>query len=147
MRLVDPFREFDQLFSSFNTGSRTGGMMPMDAFRTEDGQFVIRFDLPGVHANDVEITVEDQVLTVTATRSFEDTSGADWLVRERPHGTHSRQIRLGRNLDGEGINARYDQGVLSLTIPMKEEAKPRKVEIEVGNGQHSNDRVLETSSA
>ncbi len=145
MRFVDPFREFEQLFQSLGPTFRSSGTMPMDAFRHED-DFVIRFDLPGVNPDDVEITVEDQVLTVTATRQFEDTSGADWLVRERPHGTHSRQLRLGPTLDGGGVSARYDQGVLTLTIPVREDAKPRKVEIEIGERQ-SEDRVLETSTA
>ncbi len=144
MRFTDPFREFDALFESFGAPFRSAGMMPMDAFR-KGGELVIRFDLPGVQQEDISVSVENQVLTVTASRAFEDTSGADWLVRERPHGTHSRQIRLGQSLDASNITARYEHGVLFLTIPVKEEAKPRKIDVEFEAG--SGAAVLETSGA
>ncbi|MGZ5385693.1 MAG: Hsp20/alpha crystallin family protein, partial [Acidimicrobiia bacterium] len=75
---------------------------------------------------------ENNVLTVKAERMLEDTEGANWLLRERPTSTHSRQVRLGERLDTGSLNATYDQGVLTVTLPMREESKPRRVAIEHG---------------
>lgn len=142
-RVLDPFREFDRLFDQVGAfGVARGGTMPMDAFRRED-VYELRFDLPGVHPENISLEVEDQTLTIEATRAWEDTEGVAWLSRERPHGTHSRQIRLGSALDAGAVEANYDQGVLTVTIPVKAEAKPRKVSIEVGEKQP----VLEASAS
>jgi HSP20 family protein len=129
MRFNDPLldRFFD--FGTFNTRS---GLMPMDAFRKDD-TYVLRFDLPGVHPENLAIEVEDSTLTISAERPLEDTEGAVWLVRERPQGAHSRQIKLGSALDGTAVEATYDHGVLTVTIPVREEAKPRKISVAVGN--------------
>ena len=127
MRFIDPFEEMDRMMSSFG-GRWRGGIMPMDAFE-KDGIYTLRFDLPGVNPDDVDLTVEGKVLTVTAERPVEETEGATWLLRERPSGTHRREVRLGDRLDATNVNASYDNGVLTVTIPTREEAKPHKVDI------------------
>jgi HSP20 family protein len=81
----------------------------------------------------IDLTVEKNVLTVSAARQPAHTEGAQWLVNERPQGAFSRQLFLGEGLDAEHVEASYDQGVLTVTIPVAEQAKPRKVEIAAGN--------------
>lgn len=132
LRFVDPFNEIDRMMQRF--GSTGAGLMPMDVYE-KDGTFVICFDLPGVDPDDVEMTVESNVLTVTAERPLEDTEGANWMVRERPSGRHSRQLRLGPSLDASKVEANYDHGVLTVQIPVREEAKPFKVSIKAGAHQ------------
>lgn len=131
LRFRDPFQELDQMMSTFG-GRWQGGIMPMDAFE-RDGVFTLRFDLPGVNPDDVDLTVEAGVLTVTAERPVEETEDATWLLRERPSGVHRREVRLGDRLDGAKVNATYDNGVLTVTIPTREEARPHKVAIASGN--------------
>lgn len=132
LRFTDPFEEMDRMLSSFG-GRWRAGVMPMDAFE-RDGVFTLRFDLPGVDPDHVDVTVEHQVLTVTAERKFEETEGATWLMRERPTGAHRREVRLGDRLDASKVNASYDQGVLTVTIPIKEEARPQKISISASGG-------------
>lgn len=137
LRFPDPFQEMDRLMAQAGGGWR-GGLMPMDAFE-KNGVYTLRFDLPGVDPDHVDLTVEAGVLRVTADRKFEDTEGANWLIRERPNGTHSREIRLGERLDPAEVEASYDQGVLTVTIPIKEEAKPRRVSITGGSAHKAID--------
>lgn len=133
-RFVDPFEEMDRMLGQFGGRWRAGGLMPMDAFE-KDGLYTLRFDLPGADPDGVDVTVEHGVLTVTAERPVEETEGANWLVRERPTGTHSRQIRLGDRLDTGAIQADYDQGVLTVTIPIRPEAKPQRISVRSGGTQ------------
>jgi len=133
LRFMDPFEELDQLLSSRVSGWR-GALMPMDAFE-KDGMYTLRFDLPGVDPDHVDLMVENNVLTVTADRKLENTEGANWLLRERPTGTHSRQVRLSERLDTGQVHASYDQGVLTVTLPIREEAKPQRVAIKQGSHQ------------
>jgi len=133
MRFMDPFEEIDRMVSSFG-GRWRGGIMPMDAFE-HDGVYTLRFDLPGVKPEDVDLTVEGNVLTVTAERPTEEIEGVTWLLRERPAGTHRREVRLGDRLDTANVNASHENGVLTVTIPMSEEAKPHKVAISSGTAE------------
>ena len=133
-RFMDPFEEMDRMFGSFGGRVRTGGLMPMDAFE-KDGVYTLRFDLAGANPDAVDVTVESGMLTVTAERPVEETEGVNWLVRERPTGTHSRQIRLGERLDPGNVDAHYDHGVLTVTIPIRPEAKPHKVSVSSGQQQ------------
>lgn len=126
-RFVDPFEEMDKMLDAFG-GRVRGGLMPMDAFEKDD-VYTLRFDLAGADPDRVDVTVERGVLTVTAHRAVEDTEGVNWLVRERPTGIHSRQVRLGDRLDTERVEANYDAGVLTVTIPVRPEARPHKVAI------------------
>lgn len=130
-RMVDPFEELDRMLGGFGDRPR-GGLMPMDAYE-KDGVYTLRFDLAGADPSKVDVTVEGGVLTVTAERPVEDTEGVNWLIRERPTGTHSRQVRLGERLDSASITANYDHGVLTVTIPMRAEAKPHKVAVTSGS--------------
>lgn len=123
----DPFTDFDRLWRHFESVPGAG-QMPMDAYAKDD-EYVLTFDLPGVRPDSVDITVENSVLTVTVERPNEDTEGVNWMVRERPTGKHSRQVKLGAKLDSGSISANYDQGVLTVRIPVREDAKPYKVSI------------------
>jgi HSP20 family protein len=126
---TDPFREFDRLAQQLLGAGTTSrpAVMPMDAWREGD-TFVLEFDLPGVSPDTVDIDVERNVLTVKAERPAKN---GDWelLASERPTGLFSRQLVLGDNLDLEQVSAHYDAGVLRLTIPVAERAKPRKIEV------------------
>jgi HSP20 family protein len=128
----DPFRELDRLAQQLwgDGRSRTTTLsMPMDAYRKED-VFLVQIDLPGVRAESIELTVEDNVLTVKAERPSPDTSeGVQTLVAERPYGVFTRQMFLGDNLDVERIEANYESGVLTLSIPVAPHAKPRRIEV------------------
>jgi HSP20 family protein len=124
---TDPFRDLDRLTQQvFGTVARPAAM-PMDAFRKGD-TFYIKLDLPGTTLDAIELTVEQNVLTVHATRPAMN-GEAELLVAERPAGTFTRQVFLGDTLDAEHIEADYTVGVLTLAIPVHEAAKPRKVEI------------------
>lgn len=125
----DPFRELDRLAQP-PWGGRPA-VMPMDAYR-RNGDFVVHFDLPGVDPASIDLTVEKNVLTVTAERHFARQEGDEITVSERPQGRFNRQLFLGESLDSERISAHYDQGVLTLHIPVAERAKPRKVEVSAG---------------
>jgi HSP20 family protein len=100
----------------------------MDAYRRGD-QFIVEFDLPGVEPESIELTVEKNVLSVRSERRFEPREGDEVLVAERPHGTYTRQLFLGDTLDSENVQANYEHGVLTLTIPVAEAAKPRRVQV------------------
>lgn len=133
-RFVDPLEEMDRMFGTLGGRWRSGAQMPMDAYE-KDGIYTLRFDLAGADPDAVDVTVESGLLTVTAERPVEETEGVNWLVRERPTGTHSRQVRLGERLDAGNVQAHYDHGVLTVTIPMRAEAKPHKVSISSGGQQ------------
>lgn len=124
----DPFQEMDRLFSSFAGNARQSGGMPMDLFRTGD-HYVLSMDLPGVDPGTIDVSVEDRTLTIRAERTQRSDSDAQWLVRERPAGTFARQLTVGRGLALDSISASYTDGVLSLTIPVSEDAKPRKIQV------------------
>jgi len=125
---TDPFRELDRLTEQvFGTTTRPA-VMPMDAWREGD-EFVVEFDLPGVKAEDVDLDVERNVLTVKAERLTSDGKDSEMIAAERPRGVFSRQLFLGDNLDTDHVQAEYDAGVLRLTIPVAEQAKPHKIEI------------------
>lgn len=126
----DPFRELDRITQ--NTWAQNRPSMPMDAYR-RSGDFVVNFDLPGIDPSTIDLTVEKNVLTVSAERSPSRAEGDEIVVAERPHGRFSRQLFLGESLDSDKITANYDQGVLTLHIPVAERAKPRKVEVTTGD--------------
>lgn len=126
-RTFDPFREMDRWFSDVSrTPASTA--LPMDLYRTGEN-FVARMDLPGVDPASIDIDIEDRTLTIRADRKPVTESEAQWLVRERPSGTFARQLTLGQGVALDRIEAEYSDGVLSLTIPVAEEAKPRKISV------------------
>ena len=127
---TDPFRELDrltqQVFGTMGTTARPAAM-PMDAWRDGD-EFVVEFDLPGVDPSTVDLDVERNVLTVRAERPGLNEK-SELIAAERPRGVFSRQLILGDNLDTGKVQANYAAGVLRLTIPVAEQAKPRKIAI------------------
>lgn len=131
---TDPFREFDRLTQQvFGTTARPAAM-PMDAYRDGD-TFVVEFDLPGVDAESIDLTVEQNVLTVRAERSGKQDEGREMIAAERPRGTFTRQLFLGETLDTDRLDASYDAGVLTVHIPVAEQAKPRRVSVASGGGK------------
>lgn len=127
LRTTDPFRDLDRLASQVLGTTNRPAVMPMDAWREGD-VFHIEFDLPGVSQESIDLDVERNVLTVRAERISRN---GDWemLASERPRGVFSRQLVLGDNLDLDQIQANYNAGVLQLTVPVAERAKPRKIEV------------------
>ncbi len=125
---TDPFRELDRLTQQvFGTTARPAAM-PMDAYQHGD-DFYIHFDLPGIKADSISLTVEQNVLTVRAERAPIQANGAEMIVAERPYGVCTRQVFLGETLDADKIRADYAAGVLTLTIPVRESAKPRSIQV------------------
>jgi HSP20 family protein len=131
---MDPFRELDRLFEAAGTAAGAATRtVPMDAVRRGD-RVHVRFDLPGIDPDSVDLTVERNQLTLTAERAQARQEGEEWLVAERPVGRFTRTLFLGDNLDADRIEARYEHGVLEVTIPVAEQAKPKKVSINASSG-------------
>lgn len=131
---TDPFRDLDRLTQQiFGTAARPA-VMPMDAWREGD-EFVVEFDLPGVDLDSIDLDVERNVLTVKAERPPRADQDKDLVAAERPRGVFSRQLILGDNLDTGAVAATYASGVLTLRIPVAEQAKPRKISVTSGEGQ------------
>ena len=130
----DPFHRLDELRDRLLSGGRTPLSFPMDAYRRGD-EFVVHLDLPGVEPETIDVAVENQVLTVSAERRAEQHEGDQFLVSERPQGRFQRQLRLGSTIDTEAIAASYDDGVLTLTLPVSERAKPRQIQVGRGGDQ------------
>lgn len=123
----DPFAEFDRMTRDA-IPARGRNMMPVDAYRIGD-RFYLHFDLPGVDPDSIDITIEKNTLTVKAERSWQPADEAAVLMSERPQGSFARQFFLGEGLDADRIEAGYDHGVLTVTIPVAEQAKPRKISV------------------
>ena len=130
---TDPLSDFGRLFQAMwgVPGSLGRSLLPMDAYRSGD-RVVVHIDLPGVDPKSIECSVERNVLSVKAERSFARSEGEDVLIAERPQGNFVRELFLGDGLDAEHVEATYDDGVLTVTIPVAESAKPRKVAITTG---------------
>lgn len=129
---TDPFRDFDRLAQQVLGTSARPSVMPMDAYRSGD-EFIVHFDLPGIVPESIELDVERNVLNVRAERPSPAPEDADMLVAERPTGTFTRQLFLGDTLDTERIDAAYDAGVLTVRIPVAEQAKSRRIPISGGD--------------
>jgi HSP20 family protein len=129
----DPFREIDRVTQMLSQpgGAARPMTLPMDAYRDDD-VFVVHLDVPGVDPSSIDLTVERNVLTVRAERTWEPQDGREVVVQERPQGTFTRQLFLGESLDPDRVEATYDRGVLTLTIPVAAQARPRKVEVTAG---------------
>ena len=137
----DPFRDVDRLAQQVFSSWQGPRAFPMDVYRSGD-HYVVNFDLPGVDPGSIDLQVEDNMLTVTAERSARTDSQDEAIVIERPTGTFRRQLVLGEGLDTEAVSATYDEGVLTVTIPVHEKAKPRKIEI----SRTDSPKVIEGSS-
>src|ERR1700754_987156 len=124
----DPFRELDRLADQALAGARTARTLPMEALRCGD-EFIVSIDVPGTQAKDIDLTVERNVVEITTRRRPIRQEGDEVIVDERPQGEFRRQLFLGDNHDPDKLTAKYDHGVLTLTIPVSEASKPRKIEI------------------
>ncbi len=145
----DPFfRDLNRMASEVFGSARSPQTMAMDAYR-EGENYVVEFDLPGIDPDSLEVSAENNTLTVRAhregrqaTAGGENGSGVRYITAERPRGTFSRQLSLGEGLDLDNIKADYTDGVLTVTLPVAEQAKPRKIEIGRGAGR----KTIEASS-
>jgi HSP20 family protein len=125
----DPFRELDRFGEQLLAAARAMQTMPMEAFRRGD-EFVVALDIPGVEPDDVELTVERNVVDIRVTRLPLHQEGDQVIVDERPQGEYSRQLFFGDNLDTGKLQASLDRGVLTITVPVSESSKPRPVQID-----------------
>lgn len=134
MLRFDPLREFDRL--TRETRERTTpAVMAFDAVRDEDS-VTLYFDVPGVTADDLEVSVERNELTISATRVWKDDS-KETLVNERPQGSFTRRVMLSDALDTDRLEANLAEGVLELTIPVSQKSKPRKIDVATGSQQEA----------
>ena len=129
---TDPFREFDRMVEQFAGTTGRPAVMHVDAERDGDW-FYVYFDLPGVDPDSIDVTVERNVLSVRAERRRREREGVEGVIAERPMGVFTRQLFLGDTLDTDKLEAVYDQGVLTLRIPVSDRAKPRRITIAAGD--------------
>lgn len=147
--MFTPFNDFDRLAASLfaRQGLRE---MPMDLYRDGD-QYILRADLPGIDPESVDVDVDGQLLTIRAERELPEVQDVQWITRERQSSSFVRQLNLGQGIDIQNIAANYDNGVLTVTIPVTAQAKPRKIQVVSGQGEQqalgeggeeSGDRVI-----
>ena len=140
MLRFDPFSDLDALTRGLltsQTGSnRSPRFMPMDLYKVDD-HYVLTADLPGVDPGSVDVSVDNGTLTVTARRSARSEDSVQWLTSERFFGTYRRQLSLGEGIDTAGISATYENGVLTVSIPLAEQAKPRRIDVTHGGSTKS----------
>lgn len=125
---LDVLTQFDRITSGLFDTAHAPRLMPVDLFREGD-QYVLSADLPGIDPASVDLDVDGQLLTLRAERTAPSNGQVQWLARERPYGSYMRQFTLGDGVDRDKITAAYENGVLSVVVPMAERAKPRKIEI------------------
>ena len=128
MATHDPFRDLDRLAAGLLDTRRGPRRMPMDLYRDGD-HYVLTADLPGIDPGSVDVDVDGQLLTIRAERTLSEGEGVKWITREREAASFLRQLNLGQGIDTDGIAATYNNGVLTVTIPVSEKAKPRKVHV------------------
>lgn len=138
----DPFNDIDRVFQQA-WGTVRQARMPMDAYRHGDS-YVVHLDLPGVDPASIDISVEQNILSVSAERHWESVEGDEVVCNERGQGTFTRQLYLGSALEADRIHASYENGVLTLTIPVAEKARPRKIEI--GTSDSKQEAIPTTST-
>ena len=124
----DPFRELDRVAGALLDPRQRLRLMPIDLYREGD-HYIMNADLPGIDPGSVDVDVDGQLLTIRAERTIHATEGVTWLTRERESGTFLRQLNLGQGIDIDAISAKYENGVLSVFIPVSERSKPRKIEV------------------
>lgn len=137
MLRFDPFRDFDRMTEQFlgvpSGSARAPRFMPMDLYRSGD-HYVLHADLPGVDPGSVDVGVENGTLTIKAQRSERTEDGVQWIASERFTGIYLRQVALTDDIDADKITATYANGVLTVTLPVSERAKPRRVAITIDDG-------------
>lgn len=130
----DPFSQLDRIAQSVFDTSRQPRVMPVDLFR-EGEEYILHADLPGIDPGSVDVDVDGHLMTIRAQRSAGSHENSRWLVQERPFGSYLRQFTIGDDVDAERISASYDNGVLTVVIPIAERAKPRKITVESATDQ------------
>ncbi len=134
MATYDPLRDLERFANGiFDTARRGPRQMPMDLYRDGD-HYVLATDLPGIDPGSVDIDVDGQLLTIRAERTLPTGDGVKWITREREAASFLRQLNLGQGIDTDRISATYSNGVLSVTIPVSEKARPRKIEVTTDDG-------------
>lgn len=141
----DPFHELDRVAGALLNGRQNLRLMPMDLYREGD-HYILNADLPGIDPGSVDVDVDGQLLTIRAERTLAEKDGVQWLTRERESGTFVRQLNLGQGLDLDAISAQYQNGVLSVTIPVSEKAKPRRIQIQTGQDSEVLEQAPEQKS-
>jgi len=131
----DPFSQLDRIAQSVFDTSRQPRVMPVDLSREGD-KYLLNADLPGIDPGSIDIDLDGHLLSIRAQRSAGDHSNSRWLLQERPFGSYLRQFTIGDDVDIDGISASYDNGVLSVLIPIAERAKPRKVNVGSATEHH-----------
>ena len=132
---MDPFRDLRTVEDDFDrlmgrAFSRDAWMPALDVREAED-RFDVKVDLPGLEPADVNVTFEDGMLTISGKRQFEsENKGETWHRVERGFGTFARSIRLPQTADPEKIEASFDKGVLNVTVPKSEQAKPKTIQVQ-----------------
>ncbi|MGO9962082.1 MAG: Hsp20/alpha crystallin family protein [Acidimicrobiales bacterium] len=134
MMRFDPFRELDRLTQPMWNARAN---VPLDVYRRGE-KFIVRVDLPGIDPASLDLTIERNVLSIKAERSWVPSDGDEVLVAERPQGTFTRRLFLSEGLDADQISAQYEHGVLTVTVPVAASAKSRKIAISLGAEDDSN---------
>ena len=132
----DPFQELERVSQALLGRGQGPRVMPMDLYREGD-HYILNADLPGIDPGSVDLDVDGQLLTIRAQRTLKEAEGTQWLLRERESGSFLRQLTLGQDIDVDGISAHYDNGVLSVTIPVSEATRRRKIEVVAGHRQEA----------
>jgi HSP20 family protein len=145
----DPFRDLDrmteQLLGVPAGTARTPRFMPMDLYRSGD-HYVLHADLPGVDPGSVDVNVQNGTLTIKAERTERTDDDVQWIASERFTGTYMRQLALGEGIDSERIAATYENGVLTVTLPVAERAKPRRVQVQAAGSPTTIEATSEQTS-
>lgn len=136
--LVNGRGDFEELMGRLFSDSRSGPWpqggyeVPTEVFRTSE-RIVVRMDLPGVHPDDVEVTIQESTLVINGKREFPfKADDVQFIRRGTFYGDFTQRVSLGKGLNTDEISARYDNGVLEFSIPFAAEIQPRRIEIEVG---------------
>ena len=126
----DPFaRDFQRQFDLLTRrASRPSAGLPLDVVRHEN-DVTLRLDVPGIDPEQIEVTVDRGILTISGKREEERAENDKFFVRERTMGTFTRRLRLPETLNADAVEASYANGVLEVRIPVLEQAKPRKIEV------------------
>jgi len=135
----DPFREMDWLTQPLWSARAS---VPLDVYRKGE-KFIVRVDLPGIDPDSLDVSIERNVLSIKAERTWAPSDGDEVLVTERPQGTFTRRLFLSEGLDSEQITAIYEHGVLTVTVPVAASAKSRKIDVALGA---QDDRVLDVAA-
>lgn len=143
MQRWDPFRDLRQMDDTMNRlwrgfgGASTGTEdwnISLDVVQRTD-EIVVKASIPGVQSDGIDLSIEDNVLTLKAERKpdFEDDQSV-YLVQERPTGSFYRALRLPESVDADKIHSTYENGVLTITLPKAEEKKKKQIKIQIGGG-------------